>query len=84
MPASETHTSSRLTPPTRNNAPNQSILTGRLMTGSFSVLPSTMKAITAIGTVTQKHQRHPSQGVSTMSPPTSGPLTVATAKVAPM
>ena len=57
--------------------------TSRLTTGSFSVRPSTMNAITAIGTVTQKHQRQPS-GESTISPPTSGPLTVATANVAPM
>src|SRR5690606_26872531 len=82
-PASETQMSTSATPPTMSVAPSQSIFTSRLITGSFSVLPRTISASTAIGTQTQKHQRQPS-GESTMMPPSSGPDTVATANVAPM
>ncbi len=54
------------------------MLTSRRMTGSFSVSCMTTSEITASGTQAKKHQRQPSQSVSTISPPSSGPATVAT------
>ncbi len=83
LPARVTHTSSTVTLPTMRVAPSQSMETSRLTTGSLRVRPSRMKAMTAMGTHTQNDQRQPS-GESTTSPPTSGPETVAIAKVAPM
>jgi hypothetical protein len=56
--------------------------TSRFTTGRCRVFCSTTKAIAATGIPTKKHQRQPTE--STSRPPTSGPLTVAMAKVAPM
>ena len=58
--------------------------TSRRTTGRCSVFWSTTKASIATGMPTKKHQRQPSPGASTMTPPMSGPLTVARANVAPM
>ena len=57
--------------------------TSRLTTGRCRVFWSTPNARTATGMPTKKHQRQPRPGVSTMTPPMSGPLTVAIAKTAP-
>ena len=58
--------------------------TSRLTTGMCRVFWSTANAIAATGRPMKKHQRQPRPGVSTISPPISGPDTVASAKVAPM
>ena len=57
--------------------------TSRRTVGILRVFCSTTKAAAAIGRPTKKHPRQPS-GESTMTPPMSGPLTVASAKTAPM
>ncbi len=81
--AKVTQISSRLTAAVMTKAPAQSTLTLRLLSGRCSVFWSTNRAISANGTPTYRHQRQPSHSVSVMTPPTSGPPTVATAKVAP-
>ena len=59
------------------------MLTSRRMVGTRSVFCSTTKASAATGRPTKKQPRQPS-GESTMTPPMSGPLTVASANTAPM
>ena len=55
----------------------------RRTTGRCSVFCSTMNASSANGAPTKKHHRQPSHDVSTIRPPSNGPLIVASAKVAP-
>ncbi len=59
------------------------MLTSRLTVCTCRVFWSTPKASTAIGRPTKKQPRQPS-GESTITPPMSGPLTVARANTAPM
>lgn len=62
-------------------------MTFRVVTGRWSVRWTTTRARAAIGTPTKKHQRQPSQLVSTMTPPMSGPAIVArdiTAAIGPV
>ena len=58
------------------------MLTCLRTTGRFRVRCTTTKAATARGTPMKNVQRQPSQLVSTMTPPISGPATVATAMTA--
>jgi hypothetical protein len=57
--------------------------TWRRMVGRCSVFCRTTKASAATGRPTKNVPRHP-RGESTMTPPINGPLTVASAKTAPM
>ncbi len=59
------------------------MLTSRLTVWTCSVFCSTTNASAAMGRPTKKQPRQPSEE-STITPPMSGPLTVASAKTAPM
>ncbi len=63
-------------------APHQSIFVSRRTSGSFSTFWMTTNATTASGTQIQKVHRQ--DMLSTMNPPSSGPVTVETPKTAPM
>lgn len=82
FPANDDQTSKVLTPAVIRNAPHQSIFTSRRTVGSFRVRCSSTIAASTNGTPTRKQARQPS-GESTRNPPSSGPPTVAEAKIAP-
>jgi hypothetical protein len=82
-PARVDQISSVQTPAMISSAPSQSTRTGRRTTGRCSVRCSRAIAASENGMPMRKHQRQPSQDVSTSTPPISGPAMVATPNTAP-
>ena len=83
LPASVDQTSSVETPVVMSSAPSQSMRTSRRTVGRCSVRCSSTIESRVNGTPRKKHQRQPSQEVSTSAPPISGPAMVPTPKTAP-
>ena len=83
FPASDDQISSVDTPEVISRAPSQSMRTLRRTTGRCSVFCSSAMDSRLNGTPIRKHQRQPSQDVSTRTPPISGPAMVPTPNTAP-
>src|SRR5690606_13448188 len=83
LPASDDQISSTETPAVISTAPSQSIRTSRRTTGRLRVRWRRTIDRRVNGTPIRKHQRQPSQSVSTSTPPISGPAIVPRPKIAP-